>query len=339
MPANALSCPRTPFAILVLGVATFSILSSGARAQNAHSPFSARGRVEAANGILPIGTAATATVREVLVREGARVQAGQLLVTLDCRPIEADLQARAAQLAAAEAVLNRVRNGARPDEIAVGVAAVGYSTARAEEAQKTFERTQALHEGVTVTKARVLETQRDARISAAQLEEARAKLALLRAGSREEDVTEAHARRNAAAAQLTEAQARLEQCSVRAPVDGTVVETLATPGQLVSAAIPVPLVKMVQDGGLRVRAELPQRDRGRIFVGQSASVTVDGSREPALPAQVESLGPIIRLSATASGASAGAAEAIQPVILKLDGDGPPLPIGLEVKVQFDPPKG
>src|SRR3954447_4613354 len=279
MPANALSCPRTPFAILVLGVATFSILSSGARAQNAHSPFSARGRVEAANGILPIGTAATATVREVLVREGARVQAGQLLVTLDCRPIEADLAARKAQLAAAEAVLNRVRNGARPDEIAVGVAAVGYSTARAEEAQKTFERTQALHEGVTVTRARILETQRDARISAAQLEEARAKLALLRAGSGEEDVSEAYARRTAAAPQAAEAEARLAQCSVRAPADGAIVEVLATPGQLVSAAIPVALVKMVQDGALQVRAEIPARDRAKVFAGQGAAVTVEGARD------------------------------------------------------------
>ena len=62
-------------------------------------------------------------------------------------------------------------------------AAVGYSTARAEGAQKTYERTQALREGVTVTTARILETLRDARLSAAQLTEARAKLALLRAGS------------------------------------------------------------------------------------------------------------------------------------------------------------
>jgi HlyD family secretion protein len=324
-------------ALVVLGGAT--ALSDPALAQAARPPLTAPGRVEAVNGVMPLGTAATATVAEVLVREGAHVRAGELLVTLDCRPIEADLAARKAQLAAAEAVLTRVRNGSRADEIAVGVAAVGYSTARAEEAQKTFERTQALHEGVTVTRARILETQRDARISAAQLEEARAKLALLRAGSREEDVSEAYARRNAAAAQAAEAEARLAQCSVRAPADGAIVEVLATPGQLVSAAIPVALVKMVQDGALQVRAEIPARDRAKVFAGQGAAVTVEGARDAALPAQVESVGAVIRPRTLAGPARAGEPEAVVPVLLRLEVDGPALPPGLEVAVQFDPPKG
>jgi hypothetical protein len=112
---------------------------------------------------------------------------------------------------------------------------------------------------------------------------------------------------------------------------------LASPGQLVSAAIPVALVKMVQDGALQVRAEIPQRERGRIFVGQSASVTPEGSREPALPAQVESLGAVLKARTIGSGARPTDGEVIQ-VILKLE-DGPALPIGLEVNVQFDPPKG
>ena len=40
------------------------------------------------------------------------------------------------------------------------------------------------------------------------LEEVRAKLVLLKVGSREEDITEAHARRDAAKARLDEAAAR-----------------------------------------------------------------------------------------------------------------------------------
>ncbi|MFL5220747.1 MAG: hypothetical protein ACJ8DO_19035, partial [Microvirga sp.] len=108
---------------------------------------------------LLIGTAATAIVKEVLLEPGVRVRAGELLVALDCRPIEAELQARRALLASSEALAERARNGPRLEEIAVAEAAVGYSTARAEEARKTFERAQALREGVSVTQARVLETQ------------------------------------------------------------------------------------------------------------------------------------------------------------------------------------
>ncbi len=91
--------------------------------------------------MMALGTAVTAIVKEVLAAEGAQVKAGQVLVSLDCRPIEADVEIPKGQLAAAEAAFRKLRNGLRADEIAVGVAAVGYSTARSEEAQKTFERT------------------------------------------------------------------------------------------------------------------------------------------------------------------------------------------------------
>ena len=44
-----------------------------------------------------------------------------------------------------------------------------------------------------------------------------------------------------------------------------------------SAAIPVALVRMIQDGPLQVRAEIPARERAKVFVGQSAAVTVEGA--------------------------------------------------------------
>ena len=137
------------------------------------STFAATGRIESAGGTMAIGSAASGTIKEVLVRPWSRVHAGDLLLVLDCRPLEAEIAARQAQLGATEAVFERVRNGPRPGEIAVGEAAVGYSRARAEEAQKVLDRTLALHEGVSVTTARILEVQRDARISAAYLAEAR----------------------------------------------------------------------------------------------------------------------------------------------------------------------
>ena len=197
--------------------------------------------------IMQIGTAATATVKAVLVAPGNHVHPGQLLVTLDCRPLEAELQLRKSQLSAAEAVFNRVRNGARPEELQAASAAVASAAARAEDAQNALERIKGLRQGVTVTQARADEVQNEARASAGQLDEARARLALLRAGSREEDIAEAQAQREAAAAQVEQIKARLDQCSVAAPVHGRIVETLVTPGQFVSSAVPTALVTMVQE--------------------------------------------------------------------------------------------
>ena len=220
---------------------------------------------------MTIGVAVSGIVSNLLVHDGDRVHRAQTLVQLDCRQIEADVHAREARLAAAQATFDRYRNGSRPDEISVGEAAVRYSQARADEAEKALERPEAMQEGVTVTIARVLEVRRDARIAVAQLEEARAKLSLLRAGSREEEIRHAEALRNAAIADLDTGRARLDQCTIRAPVDGVVLDVLTNPGQFLSFAVPQPLHRPRRPVA-RSRRGQPPRPRAGLHVAKRRSV-------------------------------------------------------------------
>jgi len=200
-----------------------------------------------AGKVLRLGIAASGVIAKVLVADGAHVDAGQILLQLDCRPLEAEIKLRAANRNAAEAANERTQNGPRVDEIAIGEANVGVAQARAEEAQAAYARLQAMTEGVSVTRAQLLEGRRDARVTAAQLEDSRKRLELLQAGSREEDIAESHARRDAAVAELDLAQARLDQCSLRAPVAGT-AQIVATLGEFVSVAVPTTLVRLAPDG-------------------------------------------------------------------------------------------
>jgi multidrug resistance efflux pump len=295
--------------------------------------FTAPGRIESQSGTMSIGSAASGTVKDILVREWSRVRIGDLLLMVDCRPLEAELQVRIAQFGAAEAALERVRNGPRPDEIAVGEAAVGFSHARADEAQKAFERALAMQEGFTITTARKLEAQRDARVTAAHLAEARAKLALLRAGSRREDVMEAEAKRNAAAAEVATVRARLEQCSIRAPVNGTVLSVLANPGQFLSLAVPAPLLQILPEGTLRVRAEIDQRDLARVCENQPAIVTTEAFPNASIRAEVESISPVLIPRTIAV---PGAGKDVEAVILTMETTNLRLPIGVPVMVRFGP---
>jgi multidrug resistance efflux pump len=200
----------------------------------------------AADASYPLGVAVSGVVARVLVADGAHVAAGQRLVELDCRPLEAEIKVRSAALAAAEAANARVKNGPRAEEVAIGAANVAVTQARAEEAADAFARARALTEGVTITRAQLLETRRDSRVSAAQLNDAQKRLDLLHAGSRHEDIDEAQARRDEAQAELDLAKARLEQCAVVAPVAGT-AQILVSPGQFVSEYAPAPLVKLTPD--------------------------------------------------------------------------------------------
>ena len=300
------------------------------------SEFTAPGQAEGAGPPLSVGVAATGIVGDISVHQGSRVQAGQLLLKLDCQAQEADVRTREAHLAAAQATYDKFRNGPRPDEIAVGEAVVNFSQARADEAHKTLQRTLALQEGVTVTAARVLEVQRDDRIAAAQLAEARAQLNLLRAGSREEDIRQAKALRDAAAADLDASRARLNQCSVRAPVDGVVLDVSVNRGQFLSVAVPQPLLHIVPDGQARVRAEVALHDLSHVCLQQRATIAADAFPSAAIAAQVDWISPQVSRPKMGNAAASGNAEAsdILPVVLKVDQGAPALPIGLPVTVHF-----
>lgn len=193
-----------------------------------------------------LGVAHSGVVQTINVADGEHVDAGHILMALDCGPLSKDIGARAASLQAAEANYERVVNGPRPEEIAIGEAALGVAVARAEEARAALDRADAMQLGVSITLAQKLVAERNSRVADALLMDAHKKLDLLKAGSRAEDISEAKARRDQAAAFLDEGKAELDQCTVRAPVAGT-VKVLVTVGQYVSTFAPTTLIQLKPD--------------------------------------------------------------------------------------------
>jgi multidrug resistance efflux pump len=293
---------------------------------------SAAGRVEGGGAVLPLGASATGTIAELLVHAGAHVQAGQHLIRVECGAIERELDARKSDLAAAEAFYLRTLHGPRLEEISVGVANVNLAEARLQEAAKALQRTKQLQEGFTVTRVQIDQAQRDARMDEALLDEVRAKLALLKAGSREEDITEARSRRDAAKGRVEEAAARLGYCSVDAPISGIVLSTNVSLGQLVSTMVPVTLLTVVDDSTRRVQAFVDESEILTICLRQRARVTADAVPGMQMDGIVENIGATIVQDPFARDSS----RQFRQVMLSVSGDQQQTPIGLRVSVQFSP---
>ena len=204
-----------------------------------------------------------------------------------------------------------------------------------------MQRTQQLHEGFTVTRVQIDLAQRDARMAAALLDEVRAKLALLKAGSREEDITESRSRRDAAKGRVEEAAARLGYCSVDAPISGIVLSTNVSLGQLVSTMVPVTLLTMVDDSTRRVRAFVDEGEISKVCLRQRARISVDGAPGMPIDGVVETIGVAVGENPFAS-ERVGAAR-FRQVMLSVPDNAQQPPIGLRVSVQFSPcppaPKG
>jgi multidrug resistance efflux pump len=323
--------PHRLFLALLLAAAC---AACNATAQIGDKPVvTAPGRLEA-GGPMPIGTAVSGIIAEVLVHEGDRVAAGQLLVRITCETFEKELEARKSFLASAQAAFERTVNGPRPEEIGIGIANVGLAEARSEEAGITLHRATSLVEGVTISKAQVDQAKRDARMAAALLEEARARLALLKAGSRPEDIAEARARRDMAQAQRDQAVATLDYCTVRAPSEGVVLAVPAAPGQFISTAIPTTLVTMIDDRRRRVHAEVDERDVGKVCLAQRAVVTADPFPGTEVAAVSEQLGGELTHRSLRATAAEREGDAVRAVTLGLTGAAPNWPLGLRVLVKF-----
>lgn len=100
-------------------------------------------------------------------------------------------------------------------------------------------------------------------ISASQLDELRAQRA------------QADARRATARAQRDGAQLRRDFAELRAPADGIISKRLVQPGQVVAAGSE--LLRLIRDGRLEWRAELPEDQLAAISVGDAVVLSANGS--------------------------------------------------------------
>jgi HlyD family secretion protein len=94
-----------------------------------------------------------------------------------------------------------------------------------------------------------------------------------------------------AAAQLAEAQARLDRTAVRAPAAGIVLTRTAEVGQIASPGGP-PLFRLARNGEIEMRGQIAEQDMARLKIGQPAAVYITNVAQP-FDGTVRLLGAII----------------------------------------------
>ncbi len=236
---------------------------------------SAPGRLEPTGGEVKISPQTGGRIADVLVAVNDKVQAGDLLIRLD----DGELEAR---VAAAEAEVN-VRRRERDSEPATGKA---QERRTAEDAFAAAERTLAANRGELDRLLKAAKTgaaspadvqnAREAVTQASQkLDTARTNLRKLNTAAGMPLQTRLEAGISAARAELTLAEGALERTRIRAPRDGTILQVLATPGETAAPSPENVLVVLGDMSKLRVRAEIEERDVGKVRVGQAAIVRSD----------------------------------------------------------------
>jgi len=138
---------------------------------------------------------------------------------------------------------------------------------------------------------------------------------------------------NIARTELWAAEAAREKLSIRAPIAGTVLQVNAKPGEMAVPSATQPLVLMGDISGLRVRAELDERDYGEIRVGQAVSVRPDAFRGREFAGKVSSIAPLVEPSRSSRGQRNQNDVDVVEVLIDLAEPGP-LAVGMKVDAYF-----
>jgi HlyD family secretion protein len=213
-------------------------------------------------------------ITRIEVREGEQVSEGQLLLTLDARRTQAQLDAAQADVRRLTAALDELRHGARVETIEASRAALARTRAAAANARLARDRAaeirkRGLNSQADLDNATAALRQADADASAAK-----ANLAELLHGTRPEQLEQGEAQLAQAQANLTQLAITLERLSVHAPRAGRVD---ALPFKLGDQPpLGATVVSMLSGPAPYARIYVPASQRARLAQGARCRVTVEG---------------------------------------------------------------
>lgn len=228
-------------------------------------------------------------IAAVLVEEGDVVRAGQVLARLDTSRLKPQVAQAEATLASQKAVLLRLRNGTRPEEIEQ--ARSNLNSARADFANASAQYDRRRNLSANAVSQQELDIARaSAEMANARLAVAKSSLDLALAGPRIEEIKQAEAQVQASEAQLALARQQLTDAELLAPFDAIVRSRLMEPGEMASPTRPV--FSVAERRTKWVRSYVPEPKLGHIRSGERTRVISDSFPDRPLDGWIGFISPV-----------------------------------------------
>jgi HlyD family secretion protein len=234
------------------------------------------GLVEALRENIPIGVNIPGVVTQVFVKKGEKVRAGAPLFRVDDRDSTAQLAVRDAELTAAKAQLHKLLVAPRPEDIPPAKAATDEAQARMDDALAALGRTEKLFQRQMVA-ASDYDKDRYAYYAAkATHAKAKADLERVLAGSWKEDIEIAKADVALARSQVESIKTNLERLTIRAPMDGEILQLNVRLGQYAAYAWKEPMIVLGDSKRLHLRVDIDEYDLNYFSKNARAVATLKG---------------------------------------------------------------
>ena len=229
------------------------------------------------------------------VEEGRRVSKGDVLAVLESTDYAADVDRANALVRLAQEKLRELENGNRPEEIKQAEAELNEAEALLPQLEAEYKRTADLkrRNSTTQQEFEVAESKYLAQIQRAQRLRFAHQLMLL--GPRQERIDVAKAELAQAQADVVKANWRLGNCTIRAPIAGTILKKNAEEGNIVNPIAfngSYSLCDMADLSDLEVDLNIQERDISVVRAGQKCRVRAEAYPERLYEGYVDRLMPI-----------------------------------------------
>jgi len=221
-------------------------------------------------------------LRELLVKEGDRVEQGQILAYMDDSNFQGQLTQAKGQVASAQANLQRLQAGNRTQDVAQAQARVRNAEASLRRAEQALRQNQQLFNTGAISQRELNNSLADRDSAIAQLTENKQAVSLQQAGSRPEEIAEARAQVTTAEGSLQTVQTQIADTVIRAPFSGVVTKKFADPGAFVTPTTSGSAVSSATSSSIlslasnnQILANVAESNIAQIKLGQPIAIKVD----------------------------------------------------------------
>ena len=215
--------------------------------------------------VVELGFTSGGRISEILVREGDRVKAGDVLAKLEVDELELERRASLAARAKANA------------GVALAVAGLEHADSQLELARSTFQRAEALHQSGAYSTAKLDEAR-------GQRDQSEVNRRALTAG-----LAQARAEVSSARESAELISYRIAQGTLIAPVDGIITRRLREPGGVTSPGQTV--LELASIGRILASTWIDETALGSLRIGAQAHVVLRSAPDHLIPGRVTRIAP------------------------------------------------
>jgi len=293
------------------------------------------GRVEGLGDTISVGAAIDGVVETVLVTDGQEVTEGTALAVIGCDDIKAEIEQAKAEAESARQSRIRILRGHRNEERKAAAQKTASAQAVLNQTKEHLKRMDTLYQKEEISRDFFEQVKRDYEVAQANYQSSHYEQVLVESGPLPEEKSRADADVTAAEKNVSVAVEKLQKCTIRAPISGTVLRIMTRAGESYSTLVPRPLFSLADDSIRRVRAEVDERDVGKVKVAQRIIVSADGFPGRQFDGRVIELAHVMGRKSVLSGDPAEKVDRdVLEVIIELEQSAKDLPIGLRVTAQF-----